>query len=131
MPIKLSTITENDEETSLVEYVNMLFNKELSYELGIVLPQTVLSTSYSYVYATNIARLHSDAKEVEYHPTTGLTYFLWEFDFGDPSTQITFWQTRANAVAWYCLALGLTAVLGGILIVYTKSKKQKTKTEKY
>lgn len=131
MPVKLSTITYNQQELSLVEYVNMLFNQRLSQKLDIVFPQTVLSTKYSYVYATNIVRLHSDAKETEYNPNNGLTYYLWEFDIGEPSPQITFWQTRANAVSWYCLALGLTAVLGVTLFVCTKSKKQKKDTEKY
>lgn len=81
-------------------------------------------SNVSYTFSTRSKRVHSDAKKVAiFDPQTALYYHTWEFASTDSAT-ITYWQTRANPVAWYVLALGLTALVAVVLVIYARKKEK-------
>ena len=89
-----------------------------------------MPSTFSYTYTTTVKRIHSNAKEkAVYDAQSGLYYHTWVFDSTD-SAVITLWQTRANPVAWYVLALGFTAILAVVLVVYAHRKKKYEEVEK-
>ncbi|HEY8424309.1 MAG TPA: hypothetical protein VIL23_06110 [Clostridia bacterium] len=57
------------------------------------------------------------------------TYLIWEFNDQTVGEQITLITIKPNAVGWNVLALGLTAVFGGIiaLIAFSGKKKESLK----
>ena len=119
-PLRFAIFDDNGTPKTTLEYVYNNLTTRLEDYLGDI--QNVLSAEYAYTYALKANRLHSDADLVEFENASGLTYYTWKFAFTD-NPQITFWQTRANVISWYVLALAITGVLGIVLWQVAKNKK--------
>ena len=119
-PLRLAIFDDNGSQKNTLQFVYDNLTMRLENYVGDI--ENIMSTKYVFTYALKANRLHSDADLVEHDTASGLTYYTWQFAFTD-TPQITFWQTRANVISWYVLALVITGGLGLVLWFVAKNKK--------
>ena len=119
-PLRFAIFDDDGTPKNTLQFVYDNLTTRLEGYVGDI--ENIMSAEYTYTYALKANRVHSDADLVEYDSASGLTYYTWEFAFTD-TPQITFWQTRANVISWYVLALAITGGLGLVLWLVAKNKK--------
>ena len=89
--------------------------------------------TYSYQYATNSRRLHSNADKVTYN---GNNYVhTWIIDQDEDGNvlpeQMKFYHTFLNTKLWYWIGIAVTIVGGTIItiVLYTNNKKKSNKIQ--
>ncbi|MBO5310083.1 MAG: hypothetical protein J6A98_02655 [Clostridia bacterium] len=120
-PIRFAMLYDNGTQKNTVQFVYDNLSTRLEEYVADI--QNILTTEYSYTYAFKANRVHSDADLVEYDNATGITYYTWDCTLGQDKN-ITFWQTRANVIVWYVLALAITGGLGLVLWLSSKNKNE-------
>lgn len=139
-----TTTTYNIMNLRLAKYP---FNSERAYmfdiisaklEAGLVLKgyspialSEAMPGTFNYSYATTSKRLHSNANQpMSVDSRNSIYYHTWTFTSTDDAT-IKIWQTRPNVVAWYVLALVLTALFAIVFsIIAYKNEKSYQKVER-
>lgn len=79
---------------------------------------------YRFALAYVRSKLESNADKTEL--IGGYNYLIWEYDYDNINKEITLVTLKPNRVGWYVLALGLTAVFAGVLVLIAFVIKKKT-----
>lgn len=114
---------ENNEYTSLNNYLWWYVYNILKTNLGQSVADNLTKPSYSYNYITSEKRLHSNAERV--YNEHGYYVHSFSTTFDNLNKEIYFYQTEARREIWYAIILTASVLSVAVCLLINRYKEKK------